>query len=594
MSPFLDSIFALGSAAQGSSPTHFGDPFMTPSWNAAPRDLTSLMDVCRLIWFRSPEYRMAAWRTIAHFTGDIDFVGSQSGDKKERNNFRDYLREQLGLNTHQQESGADWACYGNGFSRIYFPFNRFLLVPTDNGNAELSVDQVQIEKYDSVNVKYVIQDPTRQHLNAKQRRVISVDFVDRRALDMNRISLCQIDPALVYIQFAERNRQVRIAERFRPELITSVKAGELWNVNTTPLEQLRAISKEMDYLYNAGEVFHMRAPCISGVSNGGWGVPEILANYGNIHQLQVVRKTDESIGLDYVLPMRVVYPDIQNNSNLTGYANAPDMQMYAAEMKDMLRRRRDDPFLIQGLPFRVGYQEISGNGRQFLSKDIHEWHVHAMLNGAGFPAEVYTGSMNVQTIPVALRLFENTWQWFSRMLNLQLKWVTQNILDYMGMEPMQVRLAPPSIARDEGRRQIMLQLAAGGEFSRATALRELGVDNPVEEIIERRIEDMEAQRAIAKIEQDYAMRDATLAGAGQGVDGAPGGQSYNPSQQGERALEEAKKMLQIQFDGDRQKALAALKSTDPDLYALVTAKMKELRATAASEGRKQVAQLAQA
>lgn len=67
-------------------------------------------------------------------------------------------------------------------------------------------------------------------------------------------------------------------------------------VNETPRDMLEALSKDQDFRFDEGELFHFKAPTVCGLNNKGWGIPETLLNYRNIHQLAVYRKIDEQLG----------------------------------------------------------------------------------------------------------------------------------------------------------------------------------------------------------------------------------------------------------------------------------------------------------
>ena len=119
-------------------------------------------------------------------------------------------------------------CYGNAFGRIHRPFNRFLVIPTDNGHAEVSVSEFDNATYNFSTVTYSIDDPTRSHRGGKHRRRISVPFIDRVARDLNRISLQRIDPAYVHLQYSDRSGRCQVVERFAPHLLASIKRGDLF------------------------------------------------------------------------------------------------------------------------------------------------------------------------------------------------------------------------------------------------------------------------------------------------------------------------------------------------------------------------------
>lgn len=585
-----------GSLKGSANLTKFGDPFMLPSWSIMPDNIRSLLDICRFLFLRSPEYAEVSKRVVAYFLTDVEFIG-KSGDKAEQEELRDWLREQVGLWMHQMELGLDEAAYGNAFGRVYKPFNRFLLIPTDNGVAEVSVNFFTDIKYNASAVKYTIDDVTRQHRSAKHRRKIDVSFVDRVSRDVNRISLRRIDPAYAHLQYSERSGRCQVVERFQPHFEAAIKRGDLWQVNETPYAQLQAIAKSCDFIYNEGEVFHLKAPTISGVSNGGWGLPRILANFPNLHQLAVYRRIDEAVGLDYMMPLRIFFPQTSGGTgNLDAHANASSMGIWRDMLGQMIRDRRENPFLMHAMPFPMGYQEVGANGKQLTPKENIDWQMNAMLNAQGFPADLYTGAMNVQQIPSALRLFENHWQFLPWNFNRHLQWVTHTMQDFMGRARMNVKAAIPRFINDMDRSNVLLQLAAGGEFPRSMAFAPFGVRNPIEAAAERAQEDVEIEKRVTKIKNDAA----AAAGAAQaftqqgGAGGAPGGVNYTPTQQGERATAEAQRLLQIPNDGDRSKELMALSQQDQYMYALVKQKMSEMRAAARSQGGQQVAQLAAA
>ena len=595
----IESVYSGGPNPISPANGKFGDPFLVPSWSVVPNDLRSIFDICQFLYIRTPEWANAGERTVSYFLTEVEFLGNKSGDKKEQDEVREYMRDQVMYWEHLQALGADWNCYGNAFSRIHFPFYRFLLVPTENGIAEISVDYFKDAKYSYLDMKYEIDDPTRAHLSGKGRRKIKVEFIDRRSRDLNRIRLGRIDPRYVYIRHAERSMRSWIIERFEPLFLASIKRGDLWQVNETPISILEAISKDSDFLYDDGEIFHLKKPTISGVSNTGWGIPGVLSNFSNMHQLAVLKRVDEAVGLDYMLPFRIISPAL-GNMDLNSFANTGSMGIWASMLKAMVANRRADPFTIHSSPFPIGFQEVGGEGKQLVPKDNIQWQTNTLLNSAGFPAELFTSTLSYQQVPSAMRLFESTWQFLANAFNRHLKWTVRSIRDFSSQEQMQVRIKKPTFIDDIEARNVYLQLAAGGEFPRARAFEPWGVTDPVQGAIDRAKEDAEIQKGVAKVQQDAAqelngaMGSQSGGGGGGGAGGAPGGTAYTPADRARMADDKAKELLQIQFDGDRQKQLAQLRQSGPELYALVKQKMEEYRNTAKAQGGQQVGQMVSA
>lgn len=483
-------------------------------------------------------------------------------------------------------------CYGNAFGRMHFPFYRFLLVPTQNGIAEIAVDSAVGVKYNYLTMKYTIDDPTTTHMATPRRRRIEVDFIDRRSRDINRIRFARIDPRYVYIRHAIRSTRSWIIERFEPLFLASIKRGDLWQVNETPMSVLEAISKNADFLYDEDQIFHLKKPTISGVSNTGWGLPGVLSNFSNLHQLAVLRRVDEAVGLDYMMPFRIISPNM-GTGDLNSFANSGSMGVWSAMLQQMVANKRIDPYAIHTAPFPIDFQEVGATGKTLTPKENMEWTTNALLNAGGFPAELFTSTLTYQQVPTAMRLFESTWQFMANAFNRHLKWAMRQIRDANGQEQMSVQVRQPSFIDDIEARHIYLQLAAGGEFPRSKAFEPWGVRDPVQAAIDRAKEDAEIQKGVAKVQADAAQESGSMLSGG-GAGGAPGGASYTPADRARMADDKAKELLQIQFDGDRAKALQQLKATDPELHALVKQKMEEYRSTAKAQGGQQVSQMVSA
>ncbi len=68
--------------------------------------------------------------------------------------------------------------------------------------------------------------------------------------------------------------------------------------------------------------------------------------------------------------------------------------------------RRRDPARWNVLPFPLQYQALGGDAQQLAPRDLLEQGMETLLNASGAAVELYRGSLQLQTAPVALRLFE--------------------------------------------------------------------------------------------------------------------------------------------------------------------------------------------
>lgn len=571
----------------------FSDPFMLPSSDSIPTELRSALDFCLYLYYLNPLYRRASIRVISHFVTDLDFTG-KNGDEKERDNLKEFLVNQLDIFGMLLEIGQEWATYGNGFCRLHLPFDRVLVDHRSGKYAEYALSIFGNDaKYDYKTMLYDVPDPHTFDKPKDKRGRVKLTFLDRPSRDKDRIKLRKLDPRQVVLQHSFLSGKTQIIYRFEPEFLNMIKNSIMYQVNETPMSMLKAMSLDQDYLFKEGQVFHFKAPTISGISNYGWGMPETIANYRHIHQLQVLRKIDEVVGLDYMLPFRLFSPESSTKTN--DPMQYMLMTRWGSEIKEIIKRRRTDPFAMHALPFPVTYQEFGAEGKNLAPKELVEYHNNVLLDAMGYPAELFKGSLQIQQVPTAVRLFENSFHFIHRNFDNIVKWVTQRILAYTGQENIGISLQLPRLADDLERQRVYMQLAAGAEIPRSVAYAPLGIKDPVEAAKQRAEEDLEIAYEQQKLQEAYERKqtvgsmDAVVNAMGQqqgsspaGDQAAPGTQNVTPLDNQQKAEEQAQKWLQMPV-GQRKKDMESVKASNPDLHAMAKQKMEEMRSEVSSQ-----------
>lgn len=593
----------LAALSQRISPTspgarEFWDPFLLPSSREMPTNFRNSFDIFLYLWILNPEYREAHNRKVSHFITALDFPG-KSGDQSERREWSEFLLDQLKLFDFLNTIGQEFGCYGNGFARIFLPFDRFLVDERSGSRVEWSLSSFDPERvqYQADKLQYSVPDPRSAHLPAKKHKSVSLPFCDRRSTDMSRIKLHLIDPRYVYLMYSQWSGACRVIVQPNEEFVNAIRNNHLWEINETPLWVLQAVRDNSYLMFAPGEVFHFKAPTISGISNAGWGLPEVMANYRNMHQLAVYRKIDEAVGRDHLLPLRIFSP--HHSSSVQNIADTTNLQEFKSSMAAIFAQHRKDPFSMGATPFPVMYTETSTNGKQLTTADMQRMQIDNLLNGAGYPAELFHASLQYQQMPAALRLFENANRHMFSNLSQLTGWISDYLAAFLGREKINTRLQRPLIADDMERRSIYMQMVASGEFPRRPVFELLGEQDPIEAARERSNEDVEIAKVQAKVQKDYereqqlgSLTDQVNAQNEAQVGAAPGGVQYTPLDRERKIMEETARLLNIPDDGTRAKELAAIKATDQDMHAVIKQKMEEARAAGASQGRQQAGQLA--
>lgn len=579
----------------------FADPFLLPSRENIPLQMTTAMDFCKFLYHETPMYRTVVKRTVGHFVTELDYRG-EVGSPKEREEFSQFFNEELGALQEMRLLGEEHGAYGNGFLRIFFPFVRTLIDRRHNlGLYTLSMFPEELVKFDLRTQTYSVPDPLRSDLAVDKRPLVELTIRDTPGKDFSKIRLARLDPKYVRLRHATWSGSTQVQYTFPPEMQSRIRKGNLFEVNRTPADVLRCVAEKQDYLFDEDAVFHLKNPTIMGVSNDGWGLPEILAHYPTIHKIAVYDRIDESIGHDYLLPLRIITPD------LAGMSDSHRMGTIATEwttaVDRMVKEQRLDRTQVNGFPFACKLLSLGGEGKSLVPKDLKEFEVRQLLDGMGYPEELIRGSFTSQQLPAAIRMFESAFYPLSQGLRNATKFAVGKISRYMFGEAYDAVLGSPRVADDIDRRGLIFNLYSSGDIDRATAFAGLGLDQPAKLKVRRAKEDLEIQEELRQLEEDAERRaqlgsldealDAAGAEGGQPSGGGGGAPVTTPTDLRANAEQIAQQWLAIPHDGQRAQAMQQVRASDPDLYAVAKDLMEQQRRQGASQGRAQVAAQAQ-
>src|SRR4029077_9356673 len=251
--------------------------------------------------------------------------------------------------------------------------------------------------------------------------------------------------------------------------------GHLYHLERAPWEVIRAVKHENYLLFDKDVICHMREDALAGLRNRGWGISRVLANFRQAWYVQVLHRFNEAIALDYVIPFRLITPMPRQGGggSAAGGMTTDPLLMYngadsRSQVMNMVRRRRRDPASWQILPFPVQYQMLGAEANQLAPRELMDQGMETLLNDVGTPVELYKGSLQLQTAPVALRLFESTWHHLVHDTNAFIKWVVRQLSQILSWEQVDCGLKRVTLADDIEKTTAALQLMMSQMLSGTT------------------------------------------------------------------------------------------------------------------------------
>jgi len=456
---------------QGTSNTGFSDPFNDIATSHMPTTMKTALWWSEYIWTMQGTYRMAMERIVSYFITEIEIGGEANDEEKVK--YSDFLKNQLHVLDFLNQVMRDRLCYGNSFASVVVPFRRFLRNPKTGDIYPL---KFVYENFDFKFTEKFEFEATCPKTKWRGPWVVE----DKAREESKHLILKRWSPHEIEILHDPYTDEVSYLWRIPEYYKKMVKDGNLFHLERASKQVLETIRTDKLFRFNPAAIFHMKEQTLAGIRNLGWGLPRSLINYRQIWYVQVLRRYNEAIALDYVIPFRLITPAARSGgSNAGNIATQDPMSIYSAgdfrsQVRQMINRRRRDPAAWQLLPFPVNYQILGGDAKQLAPTELIQQGTEELLNECGTPVEFYQGSLSLQAAPVALRLFESTHRQLVTDANSFLQWMCNSISQIMSWELVDCSLQRVTTADDMQKQMAALQLMMGQQLSGTTGLRAMG------------------------------------------------------------------------------------------------------------------------
>lgn len=477
---------------QARTHEHFPDPFCDMASLAMPTSNQEALLWAEYLLNANGPYRQALDRVASYFITDVEIV-SVSRNRlgvEEKKKYLDFLNDTLGIRDILKRVALDFMVYGNSFTSVTIPFRRYLTCP--GCNLELPLKRIFNTAefgFRWSNFQFHASCPHCKYSGAWKH-------VDRRTGDRSKISVCRWSPHemdIVHEKVSnDRGYFWKIPEDYRQD----IKNGSLFHLERAGWNVIQAIKDNQHMQFDDDIIHHMVDEPFSGQNMHGWGQSRVLTNFRQAWLLQILQRYNEAFCLDYIVPFRTITPMPRPGQG--GEVNDPVLTMgmgtFVNRVQKMLAAHRRDPAGWHVLPFPIEYKALGGEATQLMPKELIELALSTLLDAAGVPAELYKGSLSVQSAPVALRLFEANWSHLVHNLNRFLMELVNKVSQLMLWEPVVARLVRVRHADDLNRQMAKLQMMVGGQVSKTTGLETMGLEHGEEE--QRKVDEAKLEAEI--------------------------------------------------------------------------------------------------
>lgn len=465
--------------------------FRYPSqwWDVAhmelPQSIKQMFRWCRYHSLVNPIVSSVVKKMAAYPITKV-LVDERAGEGFEKNKKRweDFLYKAIDINKFQIEVGLDYHTYGNSIVSIYYPFFKYL--ECKKCKFKERIKRLKFKKeWDFKNFDFYLTCPDCGHSGACKQE----DIFYKSA---QNIKVIRWNPEDILIDFNPITQNTEYAYKIPAKIRSRVIGKHLSYLEETPKNFLEGLKRNRPVILTRENVFHFKSSTPSLMnSDEGWGYPPILPAMKDSFHLQIMKKAQEAVMLEHLVPLDIIYP-------ATGDANAsPYTTVNLADWKRKIEAElttwRMDPNYKPILPLPVGYQRIGGNGRSLMLTGEIQAYTQQVLVGMGVPQEFALGGLSWTGSSVSLRMLENMFLTYRDMHENFLKsFLIPKISAYMGWQEPNVHMKAFKMADDAQNKQLLLSLNQLRKVSDQTLLAEFGKDS----LSELRIIESELKRAL--------------------------------------------------------------------------------------------------
>lgn len=545
---------------------NYSDPMRLWVHSFSPRDLKQLFRWTEYLYYNSAQIYAGVKKFAEYPITEINYLSDS--DKLVAANKR-LLEDILGIKRALIRASLDLQVYGNSFTSIHFPFRRYLKCGSCGAEEHVSYCEY---KYKPTSAEF--------NLTCSSCKITGkAEVKDKKILEPELINIIRWDPKLIDISANTMTGDNEYYFSVPSDMKSAIFNGDRHMIETTPFNMLETIAEGELFKFNKTEIFHMKSDSPSGLESG-WGYPSLTAAIHLFYHASVLRKANESIALERIVPLRVMHPQAISGSgdpimNLS-------MSKFMGEVEENIKRWRRDPNHIMFSPVSIGVTQVGGEGRGLLVTNEISQAEDNIIASMGIPKEFIYGGLSFAGSSVTLRMLENQLEPSTFQLNQLLKWISDKCSLFLGWEKIKVKLGDFRMIDDMAQRQMAMQLWQSGVISKTTLAEMNGIDinEEREKIKNEQLSDARHQKAMQlemqSLEQDIGMQAKQMASQQQQQQMGANGLTYDQQAVIGQADGIAQQFMGMDY-GTRKSQLASLQAEDYVMYSVVIQRLEQLQ-----------------
>jgi len=450
----------LGSDSYSSREFRYPNPFFDIASTYVPPTVKLLFQYTKYFYYSNSTISPIIYKLAEYPITNIIYERTRDGEEisdTTKELWRKLLEENLHIQRLQIEINLDYYVYGNAFVSISYPFSRSLECPLCKNKVAIGKMQWKWKNFNFIG--------NCQKCKAEQ---IVFKAVDTPIRNRSKIAICRWNPMNIDIDYNALTGKSTYVYHITGKDRKAIMLGKRDYLETTPWVFIEAVKNNKDITLESSNLFHFRRACLSD-ADMGWGMPVMFPVIKDAYHSQILRKGQEAIALEHIVPLRVLFPS--QNADATPYVSV-NLGTWRAKVEEEIKRWRQDPNYISIMPIPLGVQHMGGDAKALNITPELKLVEQQIAGGLGVPIEFIIGGLNWTGSSITLRILENHFLTIIKFHDEFLGWLTTRLSRYYKLPTIHCRQAKFKMADDIQYKQLVMSMQQAGNVSATTLLSE--------------------------------------------------------------------------------------------------------------------------
>lgn len=292
-----------------SNGVNYPSPFFDIAHTYLPNTIKAMFRWCRYYFLTNPIINATVFKLSEYPITEIEI---DHADKKVANKWKEYFEDHLNYRAFQIECGLDYNTYGNCLTSLSFPFKKFLTCRRCKFQAEAKRIR---PNWVFTNYEFRLSCPQCGELG-------TADSKDQYFRNESGVRVMRWNPEDVEITYSDITGESTYFYNIPPGIRNDVIIGKKDAVEQVPEVFIQALRQQKGVVFSKDLFFHLRRPTLAD-QDRGWGLPLLLPCLKDTFYLQVMKKAQESILLEHIVPLRILFPQAGSGTS-DPYCVTPD------------------------------------------------------------------------------------------------------------------------------------------------------------------------------------------------------------------------------------------------------------------------------